>query len=621
MGARDDAGVAPGLTSPTLDVVSGPQSTITRRRALALGAAAGAGSLLRSPSASWGATAQAETTSFGLDVPASVWARGGGRATGTLRAPRRFSLLGLRGRGLAEAGVEVRVRPRGGAWSPWTRLGVGVDHAPDRPRVDGASDPVWAGAADELQLRARRTPRGVRVHFVAVPPAPSRRRAFARVAPSGGSTGPPPIITRAQWGAGKVPPRGQPGYGEVRMAFVHHTVSANGYRPEDSASIVLAITKYHRDTNGWNDIGYNLLVDQFGQVFEGRAGGVDQAVVGAQAGGWNSISTGIATIGTFSDVAFPEAGVAALARVLAWKLSLHGVPVTGTFETKSVGGDVNRYPKGAAVTFHRVSGHRDGCTTSCPGESLYAQLPDLRSRAQKLAGTFQDDARLTVVPAAVAVEYGRDASFSGELRRADGAAIGGVPVTVQKQGSSRWVTVGAGRTVSDGTWFSDVTWRRGAAVRAVAVLPGTNEEVRSAPVSVSVGYVVDVDPTARRVRAGRSAVLTGRLRPGGPVSVRVDRQVGGKWIQVGVVRARVGASGRFRAAAPLRRPGIYRLRVVGGEQAKLVRAPAIYVRAVRSQADVARTADGPNPRTEAVSSAGRSGLTTSGPEAGGVSAR
>lgn len=620
MGAREDAGVALGAKAPTLGPVSGPMSTITRRRALALGAAAGAGSLLGSPALGWGAAAQAGTSSFGLDVPRSAWARGGGRATGTLRAPKRFSLLGLRGRGLEEAGLEVRVRPRNGAWSPWTPFGVGVEHAPDRPRVDGATDPVWAGGADELQLRARRAPRGVRVHFVAVPPAPSRRRAFARVAlaaraaEAGALTGPPPIITRAQWGAGKVPPRGKPGYGQVQMAFVHHTVSANQYRPEDSAAIVLAITKYHRDTNGWNDIGYNLLVDQYGQIFEGRAGGVDQAVVGAQAGGWNSVSTGIATIGTFSDVAFPEAGVAALARVLAWKLSLHGVPIDGTFETRSVGGDVNRYRRGAEVSLQRVSGHQDGCTTSCPGASLYAQLPDLRARASKLAGKLGNDARLTVVPAAVAVEYGREAAFSGELRGGDGQAVGGVPITLQKQGRSRWVTVGAGRTVSDGTWFSDVTWRRGAAVRAVAVLPGTGQEVRSSPVSVSVGYVVAVDPTARRVRAGRSAVLTGRLRPGGPVTVRVDRQVGGRWVRVGDVRARVGANGRFRAKAMLRRPGVYRLLVMGGEQAKLVLAPALYVRAVRSQADVARTANGPKPLTEAVT-------TTRGPAAaGGLSA-
>ncbi|MCW3011382.1 MAG: hypothetical protein JWO90_1786, partial [Solirubrobacterales bacterium] len=122
-------------------------TTVTRRSALALGAAAGLGTLVRAPADGWAASAAA-SRSFGLDVPHAAWTRGGGRTTGTLKAPRRFDLLGLRGRGLADAGVEVRVRRAGGRWSPWTRFGAGVEHAPDRPRVAGATDPVWAGGAD-----------------------------------------------------------------------------------------------------------------------------------------------------------------------------------------------------------------------------------------------------------------------------------------------------------------------------------------------------------------------------------------------------------------------------------------------------------------------------------------
>ena len=81
---------------------------------------------------------------------------------------------------------------------------------------------------------------------------------------------------------------------------MHHTVTANDYGPEDSAGIVLAIARYHRNGHGWNDIGYNFLVDQYGQVFEGRAGGLEAAVVGAQAQGYNSVSTGIACLGTLT---------------------------------------------------------------------------------------------------------------------------------------------------------------------------------------------------------------------------------------------------------------------------------------------------------------------------------
>ena len=45
----------------------------------------------------------------------------------------------------------------------------------------------------------------------------------------------------------------------------------------------------------------------------------------------------------------------------------------------------NRYPNGTPVVFQRVSGHRDGNETTCPGEALYAQLPDLRARAARFA--------------------------------------------------------------------------------------------------------------------------------------------------------------------------------------------------------------------------------------------
>ena len=52
--------------------------------------------------------------------------------------------------------------------------------------------------------------------------------------------------------------------------------------------------------NGYCDIAYNFLIDRYGQIYEGRAGGISKAVVAAHAGGFNTGSTGVALIGTYT---------------------------------------------------------------------------------------------------------------------------------------------------------------------------------------------------------------------------------------------------------------------------------------------------------------------------------
>ena len=82
------------------------------------------------------------------------------------------------------------------------------------------------------------------------------------------------------------------------------------------------IEVYHVQGNGWNDIGYNFLVDRFGTVYEGRGGGIDRNVIGAHAQGFNSGTVGVALIGNFMRATPTEAQQDALVRLLAWRLDV-----------------------------------------------------------------------------------------------------------------------------------------------------------------------------------------------------------------------------------------------------------------------------------------------------------
>jgi hypothetical protein len=526
---------------------------ISRREALGLGAAAAAGVVL-GPRAALAARPALFELGLGGEA-ARAAAAGGWHTSRVLRAPRRFDLIGLRWARGARLSAEVRARRRGGSWSPWVPLAVVAGHGPDGERPVAGTEPVWTGPADYFQLRMHGSARGLRARFVRSAPAAPRVARAARA-----QVGAPSIIPRSAWGGDSVPPRAPPSYGSVQLGFVHHTVTANDYAPEESAGIVLGIARYHRDSNGWNDIGYNFVVDQYGQVFEARAGGVDQAVVGAQAQGYNSVSTGVACLGTFETVAFPEAGLEALAHLIGWKLSLHGVPVQGQVTVTSAGGESNRYPSGRPVTFERISGHRDGDSTSCPGGLLYGQLPDLRGRAARYAVPVS---RVTLHSAERRVGGGRPATLSGDLHFADGSSAAGLPVDVEFLAPGGvWTRVAGAVCGPDSRWAVAVALPGSGAVRAVFLGDATRPRLESAPVSITVIPKLTLALKPRRLRAGHSVEVSGTMLPAQPVFVVcvVEWRVGRRWKRVQRKRIAV-RGGRFVTRVRERRAGLYRISI------------------------------------------------------------
>ena len=281
---------------------------------------------------------------------------------------QRFDLVGLHWRGSGE--VLFRTRSFSGRWSRWQR-GLAEDDRPDGP--SGAvriGNPYWTGGADAVEYRARGRVSGVRAFLVrSAGGVVIRRPQFTKA---------PGVITRAEWGANEAIRRGAPRYADaVHFAIVHHTAGSNAYSASQSAAIVRAIELYHVRGNGWNDIGYNFLVDKYGQIFEGRYGGMTRPVIGAHAQGFNLGSIGIAVIGDYQAATLTPAARSALVSLLAWRLDLAHVDPLSRVVRVSTGNP--EYPAGRAVTLRAISGHRDTGPTSCPGNSLYAQLPAIRA--------------------------------------------------------------------------------------------------------------------------------------------------------------------------------------------------------------------------------------------------
>ena len=214
--------------------------------------------------------------------------------------------------------------------------------------------------------------------FGSPPSTPARTR---RTTPVAASVGQPPIILRSSWGAKSSSGCDSPIYGATtRGAVIHHTAGSNSYTKSDSASIVRATQAYHMNSRGWCDIGYNFLIDKYGQIFEGRAGGIDKPVRAAHSGNGpvNEETMGVSLMGTFTSVEPSSAMKSATTR----SGGLAVLPTTAS-RRRAPTRWVARRSTASPATATSVS-------TECPGTKAYAWLSasgGLRDRvADLLAG-------------------------------------------------------------------------------------------------------------------------------------------------------------------------------------------------------------------------------------------
>lgn len=290
--------------------------------------------------------------------------------------------------------IQVRVEEREHGWSDWTTLQVDPEHGPD-PESDEAasarpgSEPLTTTDAINIKVRidtpSGAVPTGTELALVAAP-------TVAADSPAGrvsalGAVGRPSIVTRAQWGADESWRGREPYYtDDIRAGFIHHTASTSNYTPAQAAAQVRSIYAYHTRSLGHSDIDYNFLVDRFGQLYEGRYGGMDQPVLGAHTAGFNEHTFAAVALGNFDSTSPSASQMSALkdslARLFAWKLGLSGVDPTATVNLVSAGFPrPTRYPKGSVATLPAISSHQMVNYTACPGRYLQAQLPAIRALA------------------------------------------------------------------------------------------------------------------------------------------------------------------------------------------------------------------------------------------------
>jgi N-acetylmuramoyl-L-alanine amidase-like protein len=173
-----------------------------------------------------------------------------------------------------------------------------------------------------------------------------------------------------------------PAYFKVQAITVHHAGYDDGNDPVATVRNI-----YYNDavTAKYGDIGYHLLIDWNGVVYEGRYSGADctpvfdvtNAVNAAHVIRYNAANVGICMLRNLSVLQPTAAAISALTNTVAVLSLISGLDPRGTVNyVNPISGDAKTVPV--------FSGHHDWASTECPGANLYPKLPQIRLDAWNL---------------------------------------------------------------------------------------------------------------------------------------------------------------------------------------------------------------------------------------------
>ncbi|MBR10007.1 MAG: hypothetical protein CMP48_20255 [Rickettsiales bacterium] len=204
-------------------------------------------------------------------------------------------------------------------------------------------------------------------------------------------------ILQSDWRAGLPEPTYSRSFTNVEHVIVHHSAGSNS--ATNYTQVVRDIYVYHTESNGWSDIGYNYLIAQNGDLYAGRdpAGGEQDNVLGAHFCGSNSTTMGICLLGNYETASVTSATWQTLQELASFKIAKEDLDPT-TFSSHPLG------------SIGHIAGHRDGCSTACPGENVYNMLGDLRLEVQDLVNYC--GRKLEIGATDLVIDAGRSVGFS-----------------------------------------------------------------------------------------------------------------------------------------------------------------------------------------------------------------